>query len=282
MEIRKLDPYVRFARVQWTPLPGILSIALDHRFLWCQKGEVTVRVRDEEYLLKEGSLLFFRAGIPYRRVSEGQSPVLLGCNFDMFYQKEAVSPPVSYVQAEIYSEDMLLEPTLPPADADFPDIIFLPYAPFKDTLEKIIRLYDHPSHHSEELSGTLLKSLLIEMVRLYRGGNLSDIHRVDAVLDYIKEHYRENLTNLMLAKKFSYHPNYISRLVKDHTGMTLHRYLLDYRIKKALLFLKSGEYNVSDAASAVGFSDIKHFSKCFRRHMGCPPSTFLPVANDKT
>jgi two-component system response regulator YesN len=105
---------------------------------------------------------------------------------------------------------------------------------------------------------------------------------VDAVLDYIKEHYRENLTNLMLAKKFSYHPNYISRLVKDHTGMTLHRYLLDYRIKKALLFLKSGEYNVSDAASAVGFSDIKHFSKCFRRHMGCPPSTFLPVANDKT
>ena len=156
-----------------------------------------------------------------------------------------------------------------------PEVLHLIGVPAQQLCLDIIREFDAVNAFSEEMCGTWLKEILILAVRIHTEGGSSVQSRIEAILEHIHTHYHEPLTNTELARQFSYHPNYISQLVKQRTGKSLHRYLLEYRIQRAIKLLQSGEYNITETADAVGFSDVKHFSKCFRKITGNPPSTFL-------
>jgi len=66
-------------------------------------------------------------------------------------------------------------------------------------------------------------------------------------------------------------PFYLSRLFSRETGMTLSRYLRHLRLERAAELLRTGRYNVTEAAMEVGYSSLSHFSKAFTAHHGrCP------------
>ena len=54
--------------------------------------------------------------------------------------------------------------------------------------------------------------------------------------------------------------------------MTPVEYRNKLRIQKAVTLLKTGAYAVTAVAEAVGMSDLKYFSKLFKRHTGVTPS----------
>jgi len=272
MKLRDINPYVRFARVQKTSLPRLLSVALDHRIFLCISGEFRIEIAGVPHDITEGNLLYFRAGLPYRLLSDGPLPVLLGCNFDFRYHPEKPHLPLSYIPAWHFRQELLMESDVPDC---MPEVLHLIGVPAQQLFLDIIREFDAVNAFSEEMCGTWLKEILILAVRIHTEGGASVQSRIEAILEHIHTHYHEPLTNTELARQFSYHPNYISQLVKQRTGKTLHRYLLEYRIQRAIKLLQSGEYNITETADAVGFSDVKHFSKCFRKITGNPPSTFL-------
>ena len=53
-----------------------------------------------------------------------------------------------------------------------------------------------------------------------------------------------------------------------HTGLSLHRYLLRYRIDRALEYLQGTDMTAAEIAGKVGFGDVNHFLKVFRRETG--------------
>ena len=55
--------------------------------------------------------------------------------------------------------------------------------------------------------------------------------------------------------------------------MTPVEYRNKLRMQKAVTLLKTGAYTVGEAAEAIGMSDLKYFSKLFKRHTGVTPST---------
>jgi AraC-like DNA-binding protein len=62
---------------------------------------------------------------------------------------------------------------------------------------------------------------------------------------------------------------------KEATGYSPTRYANIQKIRKARDLLSSGEYNVTEAAEALGFEDIFYFSRLFKSIMGQNASTFL-------
>ena len=58
-------------------------------------------------------------------------------------------------------------------------------------------------------------------------------------------------------------------------GMTPTEYRMNKRILRARDLLLSGQYTVTEAAHAVGFSDPSYFAKVFRAETGIAPREFM-------
>lgn len=67
---------------------------------------------------------------------------------------------------------------------------------------------------------------------------------------------------------------YLSRTFSAEMGMTIPQYLRRLRLERAAELLRTGRYNVTEAAFAVGYSSLSHFSQAFHEHFGCCPGLY--------
>lgn len=95
---------------------------------------------------------------------------------------------------------------------------------------------------------------------------------VEKVKRYIAVHLdEEDMSRETIAKFAFLNPDYLSRLFKKETGMSLSEYLLMQRIKKAQELLETTDINVSAVVMEVGYSNFSHFSKMFKKMTGYRP-----------
>lgn len=64
------------------------------------------------------------------------------------------------------------------------------------------------------------------------------------------------------------------RKIKSMTGLTSTDFIKNIRLKKACGILRKGTSNIAEVAYAVGFSDPKYFTKCFKKEFGVTPSDY--------
>jgi AraC-like DNA-binding protein len=100
--------------------------------------------------------------------------------------------------------------------------------------------------------------------------------RIKKVKQYINKHYAENIPVKKLADMIGLNDIYFNAQFKRKTGITLHQFLIETRIRNAEEMLRNGECNVGEAAERCGYSDVVHFSRQFKALMGFPPSFCLP------
>ena len=67
---------------------------------------------------------------------------------------------------------------------------------------------------------------------------------------------------------------YLSRIFSQEMRMTIPQFLRQIRMQKAASYLAAGSHNVTEAAFAVGYSSLGHFSKSFCEVMGCCPTLY--------
>ncbi len=73
-----------------------------------------------------------------------------------------------------------------------------------------------------------------------------------------------------LARQTGYQPDYLTRLCKQATGLTLREYRDEYLLSRAHVLLRSSR-SVAQAAYALGFDDANYFSRWYHKHAGHPP-----------
>jgi len=81
----------------------------------------------------------------------------------------------------------------------------------------------------------------------------------------------------MLGQEVGCSPFYLSRIFSREVGLTIPQYLRNARMDRAADLLRSGRYNVTEAATEVGYSSLSHFSKAFCETIGCCPVLY-PMA----
>ena len=67
---------------------------------------------------------------------------------------------------------------------------------------------------------------------------------------------------------------YLSRIFSQEVRMTIPQFLRRVRMERAADLLREGRHNVTEAAFAVGYSSLGHFSKSFCEVMGCCPTLY--------
>ena len=69
-------------------------------------------------------------------------------------------------------------------------------------------------------------------------------------------------------------PFHLSRTFSTAMGMTIPQYLRQLRLERAAELLRSGKFNVTEAALEVGYSSLSHFSQAFHETFGCCPGLY--------
>ncbi|MFC5449304.1 response regulator [Paenibacillus aestuarii] len=97
---------------------------------------------------------------------------------------------------------------------------------------------------------------------------------VETCIQYIDEHYMEDLSLDTVAAHFFFSPNYLGVMLKNHLGVTFSKYLSDVRIKKGIELLQNSDKKVYEVASQVGFKDDKYFYRVFKSKFGMTPDEY--------
>ena len=88
--------------------------------------------------------------------------------------------------------------------------------------------------------------------------------RIIEILNYIQTNYL-TVTLEDLSEKFYLTKPYLSKYIKEKTGATFGETVKKIRMKKAKGLLKSGTMTVEKVALSVGYQNVEHFNRLFKK-----------------
>jgi AraC-like DNA-binding protein len=96
--------------------------------------------------------------------------------------------------------------------------------------------------------------------------------RAEAAKSYLATRFAERVTLEDVAGAICVSPFHLARIFQEHTGVPLHRYLMQLRLRVALERLGEQNCDLTELALDLGFSSHSHFTDAFKREFGRTPS----------
>lgn len=108
----------------------------------------------------------------------------------------------------------------------------------------------------------------------HRKGTLAEHRdRTEAAKSYLASRVGDPVTIDDVARAVHTSPFHLSRIFRQYSGQTLHRYLIQLRLRASLERLADGASDLTQLALELGFSSHGHFAETFRREFGRTPSS---------
>jgi two-component system response regulator YesN len=104
---------------------------------------------------------------------------------------------------------------------------------------------------------------------------------VDRVISYIKQNQNKEITREELANLVFLNPDYLTRIFKKKTGLSISDYLLQERLQVAKELLVKTDMSVSAIALHVGYANFSHFSRMFKKYAGVNPLEYRQTSSPK-
>jgi len=107
--------------------------------------------------------------------------------------------------------------------------------------------------------------------------------RVEKVIALLREKLAAPPNLEEIGRAVGCSPFHLSRTFSAATGLTIPQYVRQLRMERAAELLRSGKFNVTEAALEVGYSSLSHFSQAFHETFGCCPGLYpLRTPTQKT
>ena len=97
--------------------------------------------------------------------------------------------------------------------------------------------------------------------------------RLTEILNYINTNYL-TVTLDELEEQFHLSKPYLSKYIKEKSGKTFGELVKNVRMKKARTLLKGGNMTVETIAEKVGYQNVEHFTRLFKKKYGMTPVQF--------
>lgn len=273
MQITEISPFIRYCALHNQSVSRSLSVTYDCRLQYILGGTGTYTLNGTVYSLASDTLIFYQPGTEY---SFTPDPVFrcIALDFDFTQEFSHIRHP-QYPVAKADANKKHMHPHISFSDYPLFDtpVVMENVFPLRQPLMELLPEFRSGKLFFREKSGALLKNILLELVRLSQNDRKkSDI--CDTVLSYIGTHTEEDLSNEQLGEMMHLDPCYLNRLIKNYTGRSLHRNVILCRIRAATELLLNTDFPLEEIAVKTGFCDAAHFSACFKKQTGIPPSRY--------
>ena len=251
----------------------------DCRLFYILNGNGSIKIENTDYPLYRGCAILFKAGTKYVWQLDEKGVTAIFVNFDFTMNFSSITTSFHPVHSELFSESDILE------QIDFEDakILNAPvYIKNATSLEANLKLlaseYYLKSNYTQEFLSSCLKFIIISIAKVAELTETSEKKKsyetVRKVIQYIENNYSSDLSNKTIGEYFHFNPSYLNRIFKENTGDTLHNFLVRYRMNLAMDLLHTTNLPVNEIASTIGFSDIPHFIKSFKKQTGKTPGEY--------
>lgn len=150
----------------------------------------------------------------------------------------------------------------------------------RNYLENLIGMILQESRNYGEESVSLVTSLMTSILEIlirnikkssyFEIPRSSSDDRITKMLTYINENIDQ--TNLLkvenLADVFMMSPTYVSEFFKKQISMSLREYIIKAKLKLVEIRLLNSDFTLTQIADDLGFTDVSHLSKTFKRYTG--------------
>lgn len=275
MIFEDINPFVRYAQfLTITSNRQYVNIApYDYRLFFCCGGSGQIQVDGVVYEMKLGTFLFWPPGLRYSLLLNKSSKKLdlMQVNFDFTRNNSNLVDPIAPAKWRNFDPKKIIERVTFKDYPEFNSPLFIPDIQFiSNPMYNMVTEFISKKNFYMARSSGQLKSILSLSGRFMVNARSSSRSEflVNKVIQYIHTHYREEVNNQTLGEYFGYHPNHLNRLIVQHTGMSIHRYLINCRIDAAIDMLQASDLKTGEIAEAVGFRDSTHFLKYFKKLTG--------------
>lgn len=223
-------------------------------FLYFLKGGLEVSINGQTYIPKEGDLIVV--------------------NSSMLHSTKITGEPDYYFL--IASEDFFINNNLYSSKTIFTPQIHTNKS--KEIFEKII----FESEKGDDFSNVLITAYLMELFTYLNRNHLKSdnssvsvnskkISMVREVMNYLQEHFTEDVSVDEISETLSYSRSYLSHAFKEITGHSLMEYVNLLRCQRARNMILDN-CSIKEASIACGFNDVSYFTRTFKKTMGTLPS----------
>lgn len=274
MKFNEIHPFVRYARIVDSSVSNDMLKPYDCRLFYMLSGNAIIFADDAIYNLSPHDVLIINAGTKYRITTESDFEIL-AFNFDYTLESSDIALPVPPDSPDHFDEESIISLV---SFSDYPEFNSVVYIENMETgIEFLFSAHSEYKKNlllADSVSSAYLSQFLSMCLRKKEGSSAVNNSKANSIIAFVQQNISTNITNIEIAKKFNYHPNYINTIIRSETGMSLHKYLIHIRIRRAIELLETTDLPISEIASETGFCDISYFSNYFKKITGRAPKYY--------
>lgn len=99
-------------------------------------------------------------------------------------------------------------------------------------------------------------------------------HTVNKVIEYIDEEIESPMTVEGLASMFDISTSHLSRIFREHTGITLVEYINMKKVEESQYYLRFSDKKISDISNYFNFCNQSYYTRIFKKYTNETPRRF--------
>ncbi|MBR5542849.1 MAG: helix-turn-helix domain-containing protein [Oscillospiraceae bacterium] len=264
--------------------PDYIGIPHKHEYIevvYVVSGRAVHEIDGKKYNVKRGDLFIVNMNTTHVFYSEKSetdpfvaydlmfTPEFFDSSMSGYHSLEVLNN--SFMFHSLFSERKELPPYFSVSGSE--------YTMFGELFNKIYLEHKGCQKGYREIIRAYLVQLIITIFRLDEDkiknvGNMRNKQIVSFIIDYINENYDTQLSVNKMAQMVYLNPDYLGRIFKSMTGMSISLMIQKVRVAEVCKLLTTTKKSVSEIAVACGFDDMKFFYTVFKKHMGVLPGYY--------
>lgn len=274
MLLSEISPHIRYAQIFSYEGTNTTVCTYDCRLFYVLSGNGFFQINHSLHELAPNTLLFIQSGTPYQFILDTPIEILV-LNFDLTPDHSHITTTIPPSIESEFDHSKILQKTIF-SDSEYINtaIIRNNMENYKNYLMRIINEFNKKLLYYDGKCSAILKTILLDISRELQFNSPVIPLKLEKTLQYIEANYTKELTNDELARVSGYHPYHLNRLMLNYTGVSLHHYLVNYRLEKSKIFLANDSLTISEISDMCGFNSPYYYSNAFKKKFGTSPSTY--------
>lgn len=287
LPVKRSDPTI-WGRLENSPHQDIVLVKKASRFYqepyayadfislrYVYSGQTHIHTLDSDFYLKENDLCLLSNGFTFSQFLHNKEDLV----FTIMFEKDYL---LKNVLEDVTGGDLIAKFILDYICGKTSSHNYIIFHGGKNdrirhVMEDILCEYMDPSVYGKELIETYIKLFLFEMLGCQytyeENPESRHSYALAEVLARIDTEY-ETLTLDQLAGDIGYNSSYLSRMIKNETGMNFKDLILRKRMEHASILLKNSGLPIREIMLRCGLANESYFYKKFKEFYGCSPKEY--------